>query len=161
MRYYLDTEFIERGYEKIELISIGLAAEDGREFYAVASDGWDESHASDWVRANVLPFLGDGERFTRQVIALSIQDFVGAGERPEVWGYYSDYDWVLLCQLFGTMMDLPESWPKYCLDVKQLAVSMGNPRLPKQIAGEHNALADARHIKVMHEFLTRPASGKG
>jgi hypothetical protein len=33
MRYWIDTEFIERPFA-IDLISIGLAAEDGREFYA-------------------------------------------------------------------------------------------------------------------------------
>lgn len=152
MRYYLDTEFIERGYDRIELISIGIVAEDGLEFYAVASDGWDESHAGDWVKANVLPYLGPGKRLSRADLAKQIALFVG-NRAPELWGYFSDYDWVLLCQLFGTMMDLPEGWPKFCLDVKQLAVSMGNPRLPKQAFGEHNALADARHIKAMHEFL--------
>jgi hypothetical protein len=33
MKYWMDTEFIERPYT-IDLISIGLVAEDGREFYA-------------------------------------------------------------------------------------------------------------------------------
>ena len=37
MRYFYDTEFIEDG-ETIELVSFGVVAEDGREFYAVSSD---------------------------------------------------------------------------------------------------------------------------
>jgi hypothetical protein len=32
----------------------------------------------------------------------------------------------------------------YCLDVKQLARSIGNPRLPPHDGVEHHALADAR-----------------
>jgi hypothetical protein len=59
MIFYYDTEFIERGYDKIELISIGIHAENGAEYYAVASDGWDRQHASNWVKENVLPFVAD------------------------------------------------------------------------------------------------------
>jgi hypothetical protein len=36
------------------------------------------------------------------------------------YGYYSDYDWVAFCSLFGTMMQLPKSFPKYCRDLKQM-----------------------------------------
>ena len=35
MKYFYDTEFIEDG-STIELISIGVVAEDGREYYAVS-----------------------------------------------------------------------------------------------------------------------------
>jgi hypothetical protein len=35
----------------------------------------------------------------------------------------------------------------------QKTSSLGNPELPKQESGEHNALADARHNQVMHQFL--------
>jgi hypothetical protein len=34
-------------------------------------------------------------------------------------GYYSDYDWVVFCQLFGKMIDLPKGFPMYCYDLKQ------------------------------------------
>jgi 3'-5' exoribonuclease Rv2179c-like domain len=152
MIVYLDTEFIERGYDKIELISIGLVAENGAEYYSVASDGWDREHAGDWVKQNVLPFVAEGPFRSRQQIAEDIRAFVGVD--PEFHGYYSSYDWVLLCQLFGTMMDLPKGWPMFCRDVIQLCKHKGNPKLPKQPSNEeHHALSDARHIKVMHEFL--------
>lgn len=156
MRFYLDTEFIERGHEHpIELISLGIVSEDGREFYGVASDGWDESHASDWVKANVLPHLGPGKRLPRSAMAAQLVAF--CGEKPELWGYYADYDWVVLCQLFGAMVDLPKGWPKFCRDVIQLCKAMGNPPLPRQESGAHNALADARHVRVMHQFLLAKA----
>lgn len=37
----------------------------------------------------------------------------------EFYGYYSAYDHVLLCSLFGTMMDLPKGFPMYTHDLKQ------------------------------------------
>lgn len=152
MRFYLDTEFIERGHSHpIELVSVGIVAEDGREFYAVASDGWDEAHADDWVKQNVLAHLGDVERMSRDDMAAGIRRFVGLA--PEFWAYYADYDWVVFCQLFGRMIDLPQGWPMFCRDVKQLCCDLGNPKLPKQTGTEHHALADARHCKVMHEWL--------
>jgi 3' exoribonuclease, RNase T-like len=44
MKYWIDTEFIERPYV-LDLISVGLVAEDGREFYA-------ESSEVDWTKAS-------------------------------------------------------------------------------------------------------------
>lgn len=69
------------------------------------------------------------------------------------WGYYAAYDWVTLCQLFGKMIDLPKGFPMYCRDIKQLCDELGNPELPKQTSGEHNALADALWNKEAYEFL--------
>ncbi|WP_366933340.1 3'-5' exoribonuclease [Nostoc sp. NMS7] len=74
-------------------------------------------------------------------------------EKPEIWAYYADYDWVCFCQLFGTMMDLPKGFPMYCRDIKQWCDYLENPELPKQGKGEHNALADARWNKLAWEFL--------
>jgi hypothetical protein len=151
MIFYLDTEFIERGYDKIELISIGLHAENGADYYAVAHDGWNREHAGEWVKQNVLPHISNGPFRFRKQIAEDIRAFVGP--EPEFWGYYADYDWVLLCQLFGTMMDLPKGWPLFCRDLIQLCKHKGNPKLPKQVLPAHHALADAQHNKVIHEFL--------
>ena len=74
------------------------------------------------------------------------------GEKPEMWAYYADYDWVAMCQLFGTMMDLPKGWPMYCRDLKQLA---GDTSLPEQGKGEHHALADARWTRDAWHYVTK------
>lgn len=154
MRYWFDTEFIEDG-KTIDLISIGIVSEDGRTFYAEAKE-CDYSRASAWVQDNVFPHLVGGPyRLPRRAIAADIVAFVG--EKPEFWAYYADYDWVALCQLYGTMMDLPSGWPMYCRDVKQLCDSVGNPKLPEQISVEHNALDDANWTRLAHEFLTAAA----
>ena len=151
MRYFFDTEFIEDG-KTIELISIGLISEDGREFYAESNE-YDAKKASPWVKAHVFPKLKGGA-LDRKAIAKSIKAFVGP--QPEFWAYYADYDWVVLCQLYGTMMELPESWPKYCMDLKQLMVERGNPNVPIQQAGHHNALSDAAWVRGTWLCLRRP-----
>ena len=84
---------------------------------------------------------------------LEFVDKHSRGIKPELWGYYADYDWVALCQLYGTMMDLPEGWPKFCLDLKQLSVDVGSPQHPPDPEGEHNALVDARWNRDLYGFL--------
>lgn len=136
-RIFFDTEFIEDG-RTIELLSIGLAADDGATYYAEIE--CDKSTASPWVRENVLPFLKGPER-PKDEVAREIVRF--AGLKPEFWAYYGDYDWVALCQMFGTMMDLPPTWPMYCRDLKQVLDEQGidSPPAPDD---EHHALVDAK-----------------
>lgn len=152
MKIFFDTEFIEDG-KTIDLISIGMVREDGRRFYVENSE-CDFSRSSDWVKENVVPHLSGGTSLaTRAEIREAVFDF--AGEKPEFWAYYADYDWVVLCQLFGRMIDLPEGWPMYCRDLKQLLDGMGNPKVPKQSEGEHNALQDAIWVKETWELTLK------
>jgi hypothetical protein len=159
MRYFMDTEFIESGpHNPIELISIGIVAEDGRSIYAVSSE-FNQDDANDWVKENVLTQLGTEVRCSLVEIAEAIKEFCNPVlyGKPEFWGYYSDYDWVVFCQIFGRMIDLPDGFPMYCLDLKQLALSIGNPKLPVQGKGEHNAVRDAEWNKVAYYFLIERA----
>lgn len=265
MNYYLDTEFLEGNQKKlfrstkptIDLISIGIVAEDCREYYAISKDfnlkeAWnrydevpeevDGSYKKIyWLRENVLkPIFLDlcniengiskssvkinGENFTghdftyknfkrllnkhgkaNKEIAKEIIDFIKSeplkmkGSKgtiilsdesahnirrgylePKFYGYYADYDWVVFCWLFGRMIDLPEGFPMYCRDLKQLLDEKADiyvenkikepivssdwygdycvdelkrhPNYPKQ-ENKHNALADAKWNKKLHEFL--------
>jgi hypothetical protein len=136
MRFWFDTEFIEDG-RTIDLMSIGVVSEDGREYYAEIAE-CDLSRADEWVKANVIPHL-TGDKKTRLEVRDDLLAFFG--EKPEIWAYYADYDWVAFCQLFGRMIDLPNGWPMFCRDLKQLA---GDTRLIEQTGVEHHALADAR-----------------
>lgn len=159
MRFFLDTEFMESGHLfPITLLSIGIVAEDGREFYAVNSEA-SYTIANDWVKANVIPHLGRERQMRHVDIGHAIIAFVGEG-KPEFWGYYADYDWVVFAQLFGMMIDLPKGWPMYCRDIKQWCDQLGNPKLPKQESIEHNALQDARWNKLAWEFLNDCAKGE-
>lgn len=177
MRYFLDTEFIEDG-KTIELISIGIVAEDGREYYA-CNDEAHLSRASDWVKRNVLihlprkhvgvnpgnPFIPPSVREeilrwkTRDQIKRDILEFCKTDKDHsiEFWADYASYDWVALCQIFGTMMDLPSHFPMYCNDIQQWRRELGNPELPVQEGIVHHALYDARYCKQLFTFLFRTA----
>jgi hypothetical protein len=175
VRYWFDTEFHEDG-RTIDLISIGLVAEDGRQYYAVSKDfnrvlAFDHS----WLAANVLLYLpwkslppGEPLRWAsaemdvetglwkhREEIRNDLLRFCNPEQygKPEFWAYYADYDWVALCQLFGKMIDLPKRWPMYCRDLKQWADMLDNSKLPEQNTCEHHALADAQWNRQAWEFL--------
>lgn len=180
MRYFIDTEFIEDGHT-IDLISIGIVCEgDGQEFYAVSADAdYQKAWANPWVREHVLTQLpgvwlpsdntfvlgiNSPQVMSRPQIVDGILNFIAdtledADDNPEFWAYYADYDWVVFCQLFGKMIDLPAGFPMYCRDLKQLADMLGNPLLPPQAAGEHNALEDARWNVQAFDFLSSVAAG--
>lgn len=57
-RLFYDTEFIDDG-RTIDLLSIGVVAEDGSEYYAVVRDLEliNRAHRHSWLRENVVPFL--------------------------------------------------------------------------------------------------------
>lgn len=152
MRFWFDTEFLEDG-KTIELISIGVVAEDGRKFYAETPDAEVLARKTEWLAVNVYPHLARDRRYIydRWQIANFLREFMGRG--PEIWAYYSAYDWVVLCQLFGRMIDHPTEWPMFCRDIKQLAWELGDPKLPAQRGAEHNALADAEWAREAWQFL--------
>lgn len=196
MKYFLDTEFIERfnldGEHVIDLISIGIVCEDGRKFYRISRE-FRYDNASEWVRNNVLKPLYEEtvkladadprakvEDFQQYYgllnsqIAGAIRNFIdeGCDPRNEFYGYFADYDWVLFCSLFGTMMDLPPNFPMYCRDLKQMvddkiinfatynggdwkvAVNWlkNHPKYPKN-DNAHNALSDAEWNLKLYQFL--------
>lgn len=173
MRIYYDTEFVEDG-RTIDLVSIGMVAEDGRELYAVSSEFDQRKLLEDpWLRENVWPSLpttapkqyrddlpphgrldlGHPDVRSRAQIARAVQDFILATPDVELWAWYAAYDHVALCQLWGRMIDLPAGVPMFTCDLKQEAARLGDPPLPEQTEGLHNALADARHLKVMADHL--------
>lgn len=267
-KYFLDQEFHEyfkkpiswlptignfnKPYHTIELISIGIACEDGREYYAVSNEfdikaayfkfqksecckmpgfcpavmqgectGYKKEY---WLRENVLSpifysfykpnlinihsiynmLFPNMKTVIKEVgksknkIAEEVRNFVCnptghpdpgyvahlyKGEKPEFFGYYADYDWVLFCSLFGTMMDLPKGFPMYCIDLKQMVdefaekvtaearvndshtpavthetIKNNNPFYPKQI-DEHHALADAKWNYQLYKFLKSNLKG--
>jgi hypothetical protein len=146
-RFFYDTEFAERP-STIELISIGIVNEMGDGIYCINSE-FDESACNDWVKANVLPKLPprtDPAWMTRYQIADALMGFLKPSKEcpVELWGYYSAYDHVAMCWLFGSMIDLPEGMPMLTQDIKQLADSLGNPKLLPQPEGQHDALVDAQ-----------------
>ena len=152
MKYFLDTEFITYPCT-IDLISIGIVNEKGNEFYVESSE-FKEEKADDWVRINVISKLGDpSKRLPKYKIAKEIIEFIGYDQAVEFWAWYSAFDWVAFCWLFGKMAEFPWFLPKYCKDIKQLEDSLCF-QVPRQKTAHHHALNDARWNKQAYEFLT-------
>jgi hypothetical protein len=151
MKIWFDTEFYENG-RTIELISIGAVCENGSQFYAEVEE-FDWAGADPWLVANVKPYLSS-QTLPRAMIAECFLNFVQTNtSAPEFWAYYADYDWVVLCQLFGRMMDLPKSFPMFCRDVKQEMARLGVLASPIENVLEHNALEDAKWTMKTHLWL--------
>ena len=214
MKYFYDCEFLE-GKQKnqfplsifkketvptINLISIGIVAEDGREYSAISKDfnlkeAWNRYDLKEtstakkymgiyeekvyWIRENVLKplwrqfiieseqewyayaseeeyadFLADirsgeydknfnyknfkqalnkygksNEHIAQEVrlfcdselhLAKKGFSFTKEEASPKLYGYYSAYDHVVFCWLFGKMMDLPSNFPMYTRDLKHM-----------------------------------------
>lgn len=177
-RYTYGTEFLDDG-KTIELISIGIVClDDARQYYAVNRGAdWTRIMKTPWLVKNVvphLPTLSDDQWFQlfldgagpldisdphvkwKSDIAREVCDFFyadGRGEdrkRRELWAY----DHVALAQLWGPMMDLPRGIPMFTRDIKDWAIRLDDPKLPKQEDEEHSAIADAWHNVRKMTFLT-------
>lgn len=153
MKYWFDTEFIDNG-KTIELISIGIISEDDRTYYAVSGE-FKRNQACPWVRQNVLPLL-DVEPKPRVQIACEIMKYIGE-DHPEFWAWYGAYDWVVLSQLYGRMIDTPKSWPNFYYDLKAFATILHNPGMPEQVTTKHHALYDAIWTKEAYYYLRERA----
>jgi len=236
MRYFIDTEFLE-GTQKtffgktkptIDLISIGMVDENGREFYAISKDfnlketwnRWQQRTGEGdrnnieprlyWIRENVLKSIwkdlknpvqdiedAEYDKFnyrsmkyyikkygkTNKQIAKEVKDFCYKGcnwnypnkeNEIEFYAYFADYNWVAFCWLFGNMMNLPNGFPMYCKDLKQMLDAgymnqedkyEGMSRLDAYLkdikkhkdypiqSNEHNALDDAKWNLKLFNFL--------
>jgi len=174
-----DFEFLEDG-RHIELISIGMVCDDGREYYAVNRDmPVRKIRKHKWLMENVVPGLPKGhgdakihmpKRWLfhyadpvvkhRARIADDVMDFIrAAGPDVQLWANYGAYDHVCLAQLWGRMIDLPEGVPMFTHDIQQERSRLGFSwdQLPQQESGEHNALADARHNQAVRRWLAEQA----
>jgi 3' exoribonuclease, RNase T-like len=173
MKIFYDCEFVEDG-NTIDLISIGMVREDGDELYVVSAE-FDQSalFRDPWLVEHVWPFLPKRDHRgircqclhghldvehpdvrPRAQIARLVEDFVLSTPDVELWAWYGAYDHVALCRLYGPMNRLPEGMPMWTADLQQESVRLGKPTMPEQAADEHHALADARHVMAMHQFLT-------
>lgn len=80
-RYFLDEEFIDDG-KTIELISIGIVCEDGRELY-LQSCQFPILIAPEWVRENVLPHLSICPHIPYRSERTAIADHIAHYERGQ------------------------------------------------------------------------------
>lgn len=181
VKIFYDCEFLEAGPKyPIELISIGMVADNGDELYAINEHMPIAEIASHpWLRENVLPHLPQivvtktssyswqqltPEILPRETIAHRVSKFIAdhrehSGE-VELWAWYGAYDHVVMAQLFNTMTSLPHHIPKWTNDLRQETLrleKMGHSReslrFPNYNNQVHHALADARELKMRYKFL--------
>lgn len=176
MKFFYDTEFIDDG-RTIDLLSIGVVAEDGTTYYAVVKDldlmTRAANHGDGWLRENVLCHLpvvvwspgGPDLRVEwehghpdmvhvkpRDVIATEVKDFLlrpgWAVRGVELWAWFAAYDHVALAQLFGPMSALPAGIPMFTKDIRQRWEEVGFPAQPVQHSA-HKAITDAHWDRAL------------
>lgn len=173
-KIFFDTEFTGL-HQNTTLISIGMVAEGGREFYAEFGD-YDKTQIDDWLKSNVIKNLFlekppegdfvckiDGNLTTyysdtktdTSIISSWLCDF---GE-VEMWSDCLAYDWVLFNQLWGHAFNIPKNIYYIPFDLCTLFKVNGiDPDANREefagmkcVTDKHNALWDARVIKSCYE----------
>lgn len=156
MKYFFDTEFYDNG-NRIAPISLGMVCEDGRQLYIEWDNAANVCRESQWLLENVYPHLylqpgkllsGDmlqSATVSREAAQSEILKFVAPYSKPEFWAYFAAYDWVVLSQIYGGMLNLPGRFPHHCMDLQQWWKQLGFPDdvKPPKPTDAHNALADA------------------
>ena len=167
---FFDTEFTTMNPMATPLlISVGLVAENGGEFYAELTDTYQVGDCSDFVKLNVLPLLawskGDHSKSMLEAQCASrMQVFIeslGDGEvilRSDA----PSFDWPLVAEMFRFY----GCWPKN-LRRKCGTISFDNPNLyHRYLAGQneywkawaseqHHALVDARMLKFAWKYAIK------
>ncbi|MGV4349785.1 hypothetical protein [Pandoraea pneumonica] len=140
-RIYIDTEFTDIAAP--ELISLGMVAEDGREFYGELTDVHLE-RCSAFVRSQVLPQLRTQPARILSVVDLGeaarqwMRGFDGQRRRPVIC-YDHPIDAHLLWQLIGGR---PVGWKEKL--IAQRIDHVLRERYFEEHGGRHHALHDAR-----------------
>jgi hypothetical protein len=156
MKYFFDTEFFDRG-TTIDLISIAMVSEDNRELYFInTAIDIEELRQDQWLNDNVVSKFEYGDPniwLTTDEIRSEIVEFVNC-EKPEFWADYASYDWVVLCQLFGKMLDIPKHWPKFCMDIQNFKKIMcPELKFPDINTNKHHPLDDSKEVKFRHQYI--------
>lgn len=117
--------------------------------------GYPNSH----IAAKLLEFIYEREEVDYHIGILGNKKAERVNSNIELIGYYSAYDHVLLCSLFGTMMDLPKGFPMYTTDlIQKVSQFASDPDrwIEKNVQpaeNEHNALSDAKWTRDLWAAL--------
>ena len=184
MNYYLDTEFIETpgSIELISIGITDEKGNDfymiSSEFDESKANDWvktnvinklgnKERHTKAEIKQKLIEYIeytsnikyfhkeGEQSRFMKRGKEQDENHYIDLVKGDiDWWAYYADYDWVVFCWLFGTMMDLPKGMPMYCKDLKQ---EMDHAEFPDNLkpkqGNEHHALDDAKWNRALHNTL--------
>jgi len=140
---FVDTEFT--GFSDPKLISLGIAADSGEEFYAEVEHVVEE--CSDFVRSTVLPLLNSEKKYSLEELRVHLLSWIAEVRElgPVVLCYDSEYDRKMLELIFKT--DAPSGTvfrnlgSSYVNKLKQYEWHVQHKQ------PEHHALHDARALR--------------
>jgi hypothetical protein len=151
VRVFLDTEFTD--FTDPKLISCGLVAENGSEFYVELSDAWMPEQCSEFVQSVVLPRLDRSAATTlcRSEAGVHLAEWLASQGNSATLIHDAAVDWHLCAELLraapgiGTRI-APQllSWPGSAM-ARHYALL-----LAKNLANDamrHHALFDARAVQ--------------
>ena len=156
MLVFLDTEFTS--FERPELLSLALVAEDGREFYAELAD-YPESQCSEFVHETVLPLFGRVPQAAcdSAKLALRLRSWFETLPEPAIIVFDFQTDWHLLA---GAMPGRPldNLAEPLCLDrhtISHPIFERAKSLIYTQDWPPHHALADARALMAGYRAWRR------
>lgn len=184
-----DFEFLSDG-TIIMPISLGVVSDDDRDLYlvneetdllAASRDPFLRDHVLtslpvEYAGPNGFPrwdydhpdaeYLVSRSDLAERTLAF-LTDGLPDGGTAKLWAWFSAYDHVALSNLWGRLVDRPAGIPWRTSCIRDFQEFLGDPRIPEQTEGEHNALADAKFNWVRLRELRRvqgdrpPWSGPG
>jgi hypothetical protein len=181
-KIFLDAEFT--GLHKLTtLISIGLVAEDGKEFYAEFTD-FDKHQVDPFIAQHVLPKrILEDYNFERDydpnadtvlvkgdidVVHNTMLDWLKKYEKEgiQMWGDLLAYDWILFISVFGSghqlpkfidyiPMDLCTALPLFGVDqdIDRDVFAYGEELAAERKKNKHNSLYDAQTQMAVYKKL--------
>jgi hypothetical protein len=140
LRIFIDTEFTD--FVDMDLISIALVADDGRQFYGERSD-FNFKHCNEFVQTTVLPQLGNipGCVYSSRELTSALRQWLAQFETldPVLCFDYSG-DWALLYHSLDG--DVP-AWLRSCNINAQIDPERVKQYLDESGLTSHHALTDA------------------
>lgn len=174
---YFDTEFTGL-HKNTTLISIGIISDNNKTFYAELTD-YDKSQVDDWIKTNVISNLlfedekkniviSDDEKKYQikgdsKFLKTHLTEWLSKFSEVEIWSDCLSYDWVLFCDIFGTVFDIPKNVYYIPFDISTLfKLKRIDPDISREEftgtndnKNKHNALFDAKVIKKCYEKLVK------
>jgi hypothetical protein len=177
---FFDFEFTGL-HKNTTLISMGFVSECGKSLY-IECTGYNNHDVDEWLQTNVVDklfldkkkhgitgkttdgndWLFKGDKYEASIL---VQTWLKQFEQVEMWGDCLSYDWVLFCDLFGNAFNIPKNVYYIPFDLCTLFRSKGiDPDVDREKFGcgevysempKHNALWDAKVIKLCYDKLTR------
>lgn len=148
IKIFYDTEFTSLGsIVEPHLISIGMIAEDGREFYAELTDTWERGECSDFVIEAVLPLLQGGQyRMGLHQLKCRLAEWIEGFEEEVVLVSDAGFDWDWIVYIF----DQPLLWPKNLVRLRAVST--------ESLSGERLHDYNNAYWKFFEETVPRPAA---